>query len=297
MNRRLPPLNALRAFEAVARHVSMARAAEELHVTPAAISQLVKQLEGILGKPLLVRGKTLALSDAAQAALPLLSEAFDCLERAASQLRAGTQEGPLVVSTPPAFAARWLVPRMEGFERRHPDIELRLLATHRLVDFAREDVDAAIRFGTGDYPGLHAERLMAENIIAVAAPGLAEDVDSAADIARKPLLNDEWAIDHKSFPDWLAWLAAHGVTPEAPLRIRRFGDSSLTLQAACSGLGIALAWHSLVADDLKAGRLVRLLDEALDTRLAYHFVVPSARLKLAKVAAFRDWLRSEANAV
>ena len=294
MRRRLPPLNALRAFEAVARHASMARAAEELHVTPAAVSQQVKQLEDILGKPLLRRGKALALSDAAQAALPLLSDAFDRLERAASQLRAGAQDGPLVVSTPPAFAARWLVPRMEGFESRHPDIELRLLATHRLVDFALEDVDAAIRFGGGDYPGLHAERLMAESIIAVAAPVLANGIATVADIAGKPLLKDEWHTANRAFPEWEAWFAARGVALQGPLRVRRFGDSSLTLQAAASGLGVALAWHSLVADDLKAGRLVRLLDEALDTRLAYHLVLPPARLKLAKVAAFRAWLLAEA---
>ena len=290
MGRRLPPLNALRAFEAAARHLSMVRAAEELHVTPAAVSQQVKQLENVLGKPLLRRGKTLALSDAAQAALPLLSEAFDRLERAAAQLRAGAQDGPLVVSTPPTFAARWLVPRMEGFQRLHPDIELRLLATHRLVDFALEDVDAAIRFGAGGYPGLHTERLMAESIIAVAAPALGQEAKTAADIARLPLLKDEWHTGNGSFPEWDAWLAAQGVQARAPLSIRRFGDSSLTLQAAISGLGVALAWHSLVADDLKAGRLVRLLDHVLDTRLAYHFVVPVARLKLAKIAAFREWL-------
>lgn len=272
----------------------MARAAEELHVTPAAISQQVKQLEGVLGKPLFKRAKPLELSDAALAALPLLSEAFDRLERAAAQLHAGARDGPLVVSTPPAFAARWLVPRMESFQSRHPDIELRLLATHRLVDFALEDVDAAIRFGTGDYPGLQADRLMAESIVPVAAPGLAEDVKTVADIARKPLLKDEWHTGNCSFPEWEAWFAAHGAPPRAPLRIRRFGDSSLTLQAAISGLGVALAWHSLVADDLKTGRLVRLLDHVLDTRLAYHFVVPAARLELAKVAAFRAWLLSEA---
>lgn len=275
----------------------MVRAAEELHVTPAAISQQVKQLEGILGKPLFRRGKTLALSDAAQAALPLLSEAFDRLERAAAQLRTGAQDGPLVVSTPPAFAARWLVPRMENFQSRHPDIELRLLATHRLVDFALEDVDAAIRFGAGDYPGLHAERLMAESIILVAAPALAEDVKIAADVARKPLLKDEWHTASRAFPEWEDWFAAHAVRLQVPLRIRRFGDSSLTLQAAMSGLGIAFAWHSLVADDLKSGRLVRLLGHALDTRLAYYFVVPSARLKVSKIGAFRDWLLAEAGSV
>ncbi|MDA8094741.1 MAG: transcriptional regulator GcvA [Betaproteobacteria bacterium] len=290
MRRRLPPLNALRAFEAVARHLSMVRAAEELHVTPAAVSQQIKQLEHALGQPLFKRGKTLALSDPAKAAAPLLADAFDRLERAAAQLRIGGRDGPLVVSTPPAFAARWLVPRLEDFHTRHPEIELRLLATRRLVDFALEDVDAAIRFGTGDYPGLRAERLMPEAIIPVAAPDLAEGITSAADIATRPLLNDEWHTGSQVFPDWETWLTSLGVVLETPLRIQHFGESNLTIQAAVSGLGIALVWRSLVLDDLQAGRLVRLLDQSIATRMAYHLVMPPSRAALAKVAAFRQWL-------
>ncbi len=290
MTRRLPPLTALRAFEAVARHLSMARAAAELHVTPAAVSQQIKQLEDLLGHPLFKRGKTLALSDAAEAALPLLTDAFDRLERAAAQLRAGTGDGPLVVSTPPAFAARWLVPRLDDFQNRHPEIQLRLLATRRLVDFALEDVDCAIRFGDGANSDLRAERLMPEAIIPVAAPALAAGIASPADIARKPLLNDEWHTANQLFPDWETWLAAQGVMPAAPLRIQHFGDSNVTIQAALAGLGVALAWRSLVEDDLRSGRLVWLLDRSTATRLAYHLVMPANRIGLDKVAAFRTWL-------
>jgi LysR family glycine cleavage system transcriptional activator len=290
MTRKLPPLTALRAFEAVARHLSMARAAEELHVTAAAVSQQIKQLEDLVGQPLFKRGKTLALSDAAEAALPLLTDAFDRLERAAAQLRAGIHDGPLVVSSPPAFAARWLVPRLEDFQTRHPEIELRLLATRRLVEFALEDVDCAIRFGAGDYPGLNVERLMQEAIIPVAAPALAAEIATVADIARKPLLNDEWHTGNMAFPDWETWLASQGVAPEAPLRIKHFGESNLTIQAAISGLGVALVWRSLVEDDLKAGRLAWLLDRSTATRMAYHLVMPSNRMAVAKVAAFRAWL-------
>jgi LysR family glycine cleavage system transcriptional activator len=290
MTRRLPPLTALRAFEAVARHLSMARAAEELHVTPAAVSQQIKQLEDFLGQPLFKRGKTLALSDAAQAALPMFSDAFDRLERAAARLRTGASGGPLVISTPPAFAARWLVPRLEDFQNRHPGIELRLLATRRLVDFTLEDVDAAIRFGNGDYPGLRVERLMPEAIIPVAAPGLAEGIATAADIARRPLLNDEWHTGNQVFPDWETWFASQGVVPEVPLRIQHFGESNLTIQAAISGLGVALVWRTLAEDDLKAGRLVRLLDQSMASPMAYHLVMPPNRIALAKVATFREWL-------
>jgi LysR family glycine cleavage system transcriptional activator len=290
MVRRLPPLNALRAFEATARHLSMVRAAEELHVTPGAVSQQVKQLEDLVGQPLFKRGKVLALSDAGLAALPLLSDAFDRLERAAAQLRTGSSEGPLVVSTPPTFAARWLVPRLEDFQNRHPEIELRLLATRRLVDFALEDVDLAIRFGTGDFPSLRVERLMPEAIVPVAAPSLAAGVLTLADIAQKPLLDDEQHSGNQIIPDWETWLACQGVKLETRLRILHFGESNLVIQAATAGLGVALVWRSLVEEDLKAGRLVQLLDHAMDTRMAYHLVMPSSRSGLSKVVAFRVWL-------
>ncbi|HQT25204.1 MAG TPA: LysR substrate-binding domain-containing protein, partial [Burkholderiales bacterium] len=194
------------------------------------------------------------------------------------------------VSTPPTFAARWLVPRLEEFQNRHPDIELRLLATRRLVDFTMEDVDAAIRFGSGDYPGLQSERLMKESIIPVAAPAVAEGIENAEDIASRPLLNDEWHTQNRLFPDWETWFASHHVVPESPLRIRRFGESNLTIQAAISGLGIALVWSSLVEDDLRAGRLVHLAGKAMDTPMAYHFVTPAGNTALRKVAAFRKWL-------
>lgn len=160
MARRLPPLNALRFFEAAARHRSFVRAAEELHVTPAAVSQQIKLLEEHLGVVLFKRGKTLALGESASDALPLVSEAFDQLERAMLKVRSGCSTGPLIVSTPPAFAAHWLIPRMEDFHARHPQVEIHLLATRRLVDFSLEDVDVAIRFGDGAYPELHVERLM-----------------------------------------------------------------------------------------------------------------------------------------
>jgi LysR family glycine cleavage system transcriptional activator len=268
----------------------MVRAAEELHVTPGAVSQQVKQLEDLVGQPLFKRGKALALSDAGRAALPLLSDAFDRLERAAAQLRSGANDGPLVVSTPPTFAARWLVPRLEDFQNRHPEIELRLLATRRLVDFALEDVDLAIRFGTGEFAGLHVERLMPEALVPVAAPALAEGIATVADIALRPLLDDEQHSGNQIIPDWETWLAYQGVTLKGPLRVLHFGESNLVIQAAAAGLGVALVWRSLVEEDLKAGRLVRLLDQAMDTRMAYHLVMPPNRIGLPKVAAFRAWL-------
>lgn len=290
MSRRLPSLTALRAFEAAARQGSFAKAAAELHVTPAAISQQIKQLEDYLGVNLFRRGKTLGLSDAAEAVLPQISEAFDQLERAVGRLRIGQDQGPLVVSAPPVFSARWLVPRLDDFQARHPDIALRLLATRRLVDFALEDVDLAIRFGPGSYPGLHTQHLMPETIIAVAAPALAANISRPADLLACALLEDEWHTGAGVFPDWESWLAALDVAPTAPLRILRFSDVSLAIHAALAGLGVTLAWRSLVADDLASGRLVHLLDHTVPTSMGFHLVTPANRLGLGKVAAFRDWL-------
>lgn len=290
MPRKLPPLNALRAFEAAARHLSFVRAAEELYVTPAAISQQVKLLEDHLGMPLFVRGKKLALSDAATAVLPNISESFDQLERALLKIRPGGSGNTLVISTPPVFAARWLIPRLDDFQSRHPDIELRLLATKRRVNFQVEDVDVAIRFGAGSYPDLVVERIMPEAIVPVAAPALAAGISTPDDLIRCNLLEDEWHIDKGAFPDWTTWLASLGVNSAAPLRIQRFGDASLAIQAAVSGLGATLAWYSLVVDDLKAGRLVHLLDQTIPSTLGYDLVVSKNRATLKKISAFRTWL-------
>jgi LysR family glycine cleavage system transcriptional activator len=293
MPRELPPLNALRAFEAAARHLSFVRAAEELHVTPAAISQQVKLLEDHLGTSLFHRGKKLALSDAGNAALPLVSEAFDQIERAMLKMRPNSLGDALVISAPPAFAARWLIPRLEDFQSRHPNIELRLHATKRLVNFQVEDVDVAIRFGAGSYPDLIVERLMPETIIPVAAPALAAIINTADDLINCTLLEDEWHVDNGVFPDWATWLATLGVNNVAPLRVRQFGDANLTIQAAISGLGATLSWYSLVVDDLKAGRLVRLLDQSIPSTLGFDLVMPQNRATSSKALAFRAWLLAQ----
>ncbi len=292
MPRQLPPLNALRAFEAAARHLSFVRAAEELHVTPAAISQQVKLLEDHLGVPLFLRGKKLALSEAANAMLPLASEAFDQIERAMLKARPDNNIDTLVISAPPAFASRWLIPRLEDFQSRHPNIDLRLHATKRLVNFQVEDVDMAIRFGAGNYPDLIVERLMPEAIIPVAAPALAATIRTPEDLARSNLLEDEWHIENGMFPDWATWLATLGVN-EKPQRIRHFGDANLAIQAAIAGLGATLTWYSLAMDDLKAGRLVHLLDQVIPSTLGYDLVMPQNRAALGKVLAFRTWLREQ----
>ena len=290
MSRRLPPLNAMRVFEAAARHKSFVRAAEELHVTPAAISQQIKLLEDDLGVVLFKRGKTLTLSESSSAVLSLVSDAFDQLERAMMKVRADRVAEPLVVSAPPAFAARWLISRLDDFHECHPAVELHLLATRRLVDFSIEDVDVAIRFGIVDFPDLHVKRLMPEMIVLVAAPSLAKSIKTAADLARSSLLEDDCQIKNGAFPDWETWLSTLGVD-NIPLHIRRFsGDTNLAIQAAVNGLGVALAWHSLVVDDLAAGRLARVLDHSIPTSLGFYLVMPEKRATLDKVVAFQTWL-------
>ena len=292
MTRRLPPLTALRAFEAAGRHVSFARAAEELHVTAAAISQQIKLLEETLGLDLFRRGSQLALTDAALEALPLLTDAFDRLERATERLRAGRDAGPLVVSLAPSFAARWLIPRLPRFEAAHPEIELRLSATTRLVSFEAESVDVAIRYGNGRYPGLHAERLRAEFIVAVAVPRLAEGLTVPADLMDAVLLHNQSMSWDSTFPDWPTWLREAGLTPERPLKIRQFGDAALVMEAAFAGLGVALVWRTLIEEDLAAGRL-KALFPAVPVANAYHLVCPQKNLHKPGVAAFRTWIKAE----
>ncbi len=295
MSRNLPSLNALRAVEAVLRLRSMLLAAQELHVTPAAVSQLVRQLEDYLGIALLQRGgKQLVPSEAAQAALPWLSRGFDYLAQAVDQLRAKNDNGVLVVSAPPVFASRWLVQRLDDFHTSHPEFELRLLVTRRLVDFAKEDVDVGLRFGLGNYAGLYSERLMPETVVLVASPALAATLTSLHDLLLSPLLSDDAQTFDPALPDWHDWLQSQGVAVNQPLRIRSMGDVNLVIEAAMNGLGVARVWCSLVQSELRRGGLVQLFDLALSTERAYHLILPEQRLKWPKVAAFRLWLQRQA---
>ncbi|MBX9634090.1 MAG: transcriptional regulator GcvA [Magnetospirillum sp.] len=293
MARRLPPLRSVRAFEAAARHLSFARAADELHVTPAAVSQQIKILEAYLGMALFKRGTQLSLTEPASSALPLVSDAFDRLERAVARMQLGRDSGPLVVSAPPSFAARWLIPRMARFQTLHPDIDLRLSASLKLVNFDTEDVDMAIRYGSGHYPGLHSERLKAEAVVPVAHPRLAEQLKTVEDLLGVTLLHND-AIDwDTTYPNWPAWLTNAGLRPPADLKPRRFDDFNLVVQAALAGLGVALAWSTLVAEELNTGRLVALFP-AQPLVNAYHLVCPTKHLDSPKVAAFRAWVLEEA---
>jgi LysR family glycine cleavage system transcriptional activator len=297
--RRLPPLNALRAFEAAARHLNFSRAADELSVTPGAVSQQIQNLEDYVGASLFRRTpKGLLLTDAAQASLPALREAFDRLAEAASLLTAAVDGRRLTLTAAPSFAAKWLVPRLGRFEEAHPLVDVWLSADMDLVDFAAGEVDLAIRYGAGPYPGLEAIRLMHETVIPVMSADLmaANPVNEPGDLTGHVLLHDGSPDADDSCPDWLMWLAARGVKGVDGNRGPRFNQSSLVIEAAVGGRGVALAKRTLAQDDLDAGRLVAPMAITTSVDFAYYVVHPKAKGRLPQVKAFVSWIAAEAAA-
>ena len=298
MARRLPPLNALRAFEAAARHLSFTKAAEELFVTQAAISHQVKALEAALDLQLFRRlNRRLMLTDAGQLYLPALTEAFDAIDTATARLRADENAGRLVVSVANSLAAKWLLPRLPRFRERHPEIEVEISAADRLVDFGRDNVDMAIRYGLGRYPGLRVDPLMVDTNFPVCSPGLLAGpvpLREPGDLRHHSLLHDD--VSTFDAPDWSKWLAAVGVTGVRADRGQRYSHSSLVIQAAIDGQGVALGRSTLVALDLEAGRLVQPFGPALPSVYACYVVSPPATAERPKIKAFREWLLDEAGA-
>ncbi len=297
--RRLPPLNALRAFESAARHLNFSRAADELSVTPGAVSQQIQNLEDYVGAPLFRRTpKGLLLTDAAQTALPALREAFDRLAEAASLLTAAVDGRRLTLTAAPSFAAKWLVPRLGRFEAAYPQVDVWLSAGLDLVDLTAGEVDIALRYGAGRYPGMEVRRLIGETVIPVLSPELhaANPLDGPEDLARHLLLHDGSPDPDDSCPDWTMWLAARGVRDVDGARGPRFNQSSLVIEAAVNGRGVALAKRTLAQDDLDAGRLVAPLQIATAVDFAYYLVHPKAKGRLPQVRAFINWITAEAEA-
>ena len=297
--RRLPPLNALRAFEAAARHLNFSRAADELSVTPGAVSQQIQNLEEYVGAALFKRTpKGLLLTDAAQTALPALREAFDRLAEAASLLTAAVDGRRLTLTAPPSFAAKWLVPRLGAFEQAHPQVDVWLSAAIELVDLQAGEVDVAIRYGAGRYPGLEVKRLFSETVIPVVSPEhlAAQPLTSPADLANHVLLHDGSPDLDDSCPDWSMWLAARGLKSIDGMRGPRFNQSSLVIEAAMNGRGVALAKRTLAQADLEAGRLVAPLQIATAVDFAYYLVHSKAKGRLPQVKAFVSWIEAQAEA-
>ncbi len=300
MNRHLPPLNALRAFEAAGRHLSFTKAAAELHVTPAAISQQLKTLEDYLGVQLFRRlNKALLLTDAGQACLPGLQEGFDKLAEAVKASRAREARRALTVSVAPSFGAKWLVPRLDRFREACPGVDVHIDACHRLVDLVREDVDIGIRYGPGDYPGLRADRLLTDEVFPVCSPRLLagpHPLRVPDDLRWHTLLHVDSATGDACCPDWRMWLLTAGVGDIDPTRGPQFSLSSMALQTAIEGHGVALDSSVLVADDLAAGRLIKPFDLSFPVSFAYYVVCPETTADQPRIAAFREWVMAEATA-
>ena len=291
MNTPLPSLNALKVFEAAGRHLSFTKAAAELYVTQAAVSHQIKQLEDQLGVTLFRRlNRALLLTEAGQTYLTEIREALDAIRRATARLQERDASGVLTVSSLPSFAARWLVPRLGLFRQARPDIEVRVAPSDQLTDFARENVDVGIRYGRGRYPGLVTHWIMTEDIFPVCSPQLLKGKKALRrpqDLRHHHLLHDDLNVD------WRTWLLAAGVKGVDPDHGTFFTDSSMLVQAAVAGQGVALARGALAADDLAAGRLVRPFELRLPSGFAYYLVYPEADAERAKVVAFRDWLLAE----
>ena len=292
MLRRLPPLNALKAFEAAARHESFTRAAEELFVTRGAVSRQVKALELELGIKLFNRERQrLIITDAGREYLTVVRDAFDRVAVGTERLLQRQSSGVLTVSTSPDFAAKWLVSRLGRFAKEHPSIDLRVSATLHHVDFAREDVDLAVRHGDGDWPGLDVTRLSAERFFPVCSPKMVagrNQLSRPADVLKFPLIHVD---DRKG---WARWLEAAGVTSAELARGPVLNRESMAMDAAVDGQGIALARTTLVATDLISGRLLRPFAEALRLSKAYWIISPKATAALPKIVTFRNWLLAEA---
>jgi len=298
MSRRLPPLNALRAFEAAARHGSFARAADELAVTPAAVSQQIRLLEADLGVTLFRRlARGLVVTEAAKRALPELGKAFAHLQRAVEGVRGDTLAGPLIVSAIPSFAACWVVPRLGGFIATYPEIEVTLRTELRNVDFARENVDLGIRYGSGNYPGLDTRLLLTEEVFPVCAPSLLagpKPLRRIEDLRHHTLLHDRALANEEFMLFWREWLRDAGMTDIDADRGPGFTDATLMLEMARRGVGVALGRSGLIADDLAEGRLVRPFALSRPADYAYYAVVPEGHAGSARVRAFLDWLEEEA---
>jgi LysR family transcriptional regulator, glycine cleavage system transcriptional activator len=294
MPKDIPPLNALRAFEAAGRHLSITKAADELCVTVAAVSHQVKTLEDYLEVRLFRRaGNSLFLTDAGQAFLPGLRAGFAELERAMDALREHDSRGPLTLSVAPIFATKWLIPRLDGFRAAHPDIDVRISATLELADFERDGIDAAVRAGRGRYPGLVSHRLFGESVVPMCSPALLKGEHALAspeDLRHHVLLHFDWPAQEQVTPDWGTWLRSTAVKGIDATRGPRFTQPDYAMQAASEGAGVVLGWRSLAQADIDSGRLTIPFDLPLQMDVAFYLVYPEASAERPKLARFREWL-------
>lgn len=312
MTERLPPLNALKAFESAARHLSLKRAAQELNVTPAAISHQVKALENHLGVQLFRRlNRALELTPAARAALPKLSEGFDALAQATASLRPRPDTGQLTLSAAPSLTARWLMPRLHRFFAAHPEVDVRISTRMRLVNQGGQDgaaerttvanwlaeADIAILYGHGDYPGYRVEKLFALTVAPICSPQLAQGATPLRrpqDLVHHTLIHDDTGMLYDRVAFWDVWLKAAGVEGVDTSRGSHFSQPILALEAASDALGVVVTMPLLAGAELASGRLIVPFELQVPLQSAYYLVWSEEGARRPVVDAFRRWVLDEA---
>jgi LysR family glycine cleavage system transcriptional activator len=310
MTLRFPPLNSLRAFEAAARHLSFKKAAQELNVTPAAVSQQIKALEKHLEVPLFRRvTRGLELTEAGAKCLPKLREGFEALAEAVESIRVHKNGKILRVSVPPSLAAKWLAPKLHRFMNAHPNMDVRIVASMSLIDgqdtldshYGEDEGegDIEIRFGSGNYPGFQVDKLFPVCLVPLCSPKLLKGehpLRVPEDLRHHTLLHDDTLALAPQNPGWEMWLAAAGVSGVDPTRGSHFSHASLALAAAVDGLGVAVNLSVLAAEHVAAGHLVVPFDPRIPLTSAYYLLTPEAKETDPNLAAFREWLLKEARA-
>lgn len=296
--RHLPPLNSLRAFEAAARKLSFSKAAEELNVTPGAISQQIKTLEEFLNIKLFKRQKRqILLTEQAQVCLPYLSEGLDKLSEGIQAIEQLNVEKPLTITVAEAFGARWLMPRLRRFQKLHPDIDVRLDISRKVIDLIHDDIDVGIRFGDGNYPGLETDFLLPQEVYPVCSPGLLKKgapINTPADLRHQTLIHGDLNNFDPAQPDWAMWFKLAGIEDFDSSHGLHFTNAEMVIQAAVEGQGVALVGSVTVKDGLDSGYLVRLFEHSTLLDNAYYLVYPKSKIKLHRVSSFRNWLLGEA---
>lgn len=295
---RLPPLNSLRAFEAAARHMSFQKAAEELFVTPAALSYQIRQLEDFLGLKLFDRlNRTVQLTEAGEIFLPGIRDGFLQMENALRQLNRRKSENVLVISAGPAFTAKWLAPKLYRFMMRHPEIDARISASIKTADMTRDDIDIAIRFGKGEYPGCKSFPLFDEYVTPMCSPALMDGpfpLETPSDLAHHTLIHDDTHVGVFELAGWSTWLEEAGVSDVDPTRSGlHFNVADHALDAAVAGAGVVLGRGVLAQTDIEAGRLVMPFDLRLKADFSFFAVMLESRVNDPTIQAFFTWLQDE----
>jgi LysR family glycine cleavage system transcriptional activator len=291
---RLPPLKSLQAFESAGRHLSFSAAASELNVTPGAISQQIRLLEEFLELKLFRRlNRAIALTDDGQLFLPMIASGFEQLHEAVDLLRQRRSQGPLTITSAPSFVSKWLIPRLAGFKALHPDIDVRIDTSDRLVDFSREDIDVGIRFGNGVYPELVSIFLFSFELVPVCSPALLRDgmqLKKVSDLKNFTLLHSNHDELDPGWPDWAMWLKVVEAEDVDSSQGIFFNQSDQLFQAALDGLGVALLANVMADPEVAAGRLVQPFSARLPVKMNYHLVTSPQKAGIDKVRAFREWI-------